>query len=356
VPQAVRTAHAAGIRIVMITGDAPATALAVARRIGLSAERAVVGSELERADDAEVLANLEGDVVFARTTPEHKLRIVEILQRAGHVVGMTGDGVNDAPALKRADIGIAMGLRGTDVAKGAADLVLTDDDFATIVGAVEEGRRQFDNIRKFVGYLLSSNTGEVIAIVCNVLLGGPLIFAPVQILWVNLVTDGITAVALGLEPAERGVMQRPPRAPREPVLDRAGLANVGLLGAYVGVATLALFQLLARGGAPGDEQLARTTAFAGLIALELVNVFNFRSLRAPLLEVGLFSNRWLLAGWAATFALLLAAVYAPPLQALLDTAPLGWREWGWIALASAPILLVSEAVKLARWRARPQPA
>ena len=222
VPEAVRLARSAGIRSIMITGDAPATALSIARSIGLRVKRAIRGRELKAMNDNRLRRALQEEVLFARTTPEDKLRIVSVLKKMGQVVGMTGDGVNDAPALKKADIGIAMGLRGTDVAKGASDMILTDDNFASIIRAVEEGRRQYDNIQKFVRYLLSSNMGEVLAIFVNILLGGPLILLPVQILWMNLVTDGMTAVALGLEGIEKGIMQRPPRAVQEPILDRGG--------------------------------------------------------------------------------------------------------------------------------------
>ena len=190
----------------------------------------MVGPGIDTLDDDALRTALDEEVVVARVTPEHKLRIVSLLQNAGQVVAMTGDGVNDAPALKKADVGVAMGIRGTEVAKGASDMVLTDDNFASIVSAVEEGRRQYDNIQKFVRYLLSSNTGEVTAIFINILLGGPLILLPVQILWMNLVTDGVTSVALGLEPVEPGIMQRPPRDQRDPILDRRGILTILGLG------------------------------------------------------------------------------------------------------------------------------
>ncbi len=350
VPQAIKTARHAGIRVVMITGDAAATALAIAKRIGLPATQAISGSDLNTLDDTHLKTLLASDVVFARTTPEHKLRIVSLLQAQDNIVAMTGDGVNDSPALKKADIGIAMGLRGTDVAKGAADMVLTDDNFASIIGAVEEGRRQYENIQKFVRYLLSSNTGEVIAIFVNILLGGPLILLPVQILWMNLVTDGMTAVALGLEPVEKGVMNRPPRAAHEPVLDRGGMLMILFLGGYIGSATLWVFHYYLTTAGEQSLAIAHTMAFTAIILLEKMNVFNFRSLRAPISVIGLFSNPWVIAAWLFTVGLQVAAVYTPFLQNALHTVPLGWYDWGVILLLASPIFILTEMYKQFRWR------
>ncbi len=350
VPRAVALARSAGIRPIMITGDAPATAMAIARRIGLQVEQAITGRELHALSDEQLRERLQGHVLFARTTPADKLRIVTLLQGLGHVVAMTGDGVNDAPALKKADIGIAMGKRGTDVAKGAADMVLTDDNFASIIGAVEEGRRQYDNIQKFVRYLLSSNTGEVLAIFVNILLGGPLILLPVQILWMNLVTDGMTAVALGMEPAEKGVMQRPPRAARHPILDRAGILMILILGGYIGAGTLWLFHHYLQSGQENAVVLAQTVAFTAIIVLEKMNVFNYRALREPMMVIGLFSNPWVLAAWTVTVGLQVCAVYVPFLQDALHTVPLGWADWGWIFAVAFPVFLVTEFYKWLRWR------
>ena len=350
VPEAVRLCHSAGIRGLMVTGDAPATALAIARDIGWPTQIAILGRELEAMNDDTLRKTLQQDVLFARTTPEDKLRIVKVLQDMGEVVGMTGDGVNDAPALKQADIGIAMGERGTDVAKGAADMILTDDNFSTIISAVEEGRRQYDNIQKFVRYLLSSNIGEVIAIFLNLVLGGPLILLPVQILWMNLVTDGMTAVALGLEPVEKGIMQRPPRPAGEPILNGKGIVIILLLGGYIGVATLWLFHhYLARGG-EGAEMLAQTVAFTGIIVLEKINVFNFRALRAPLLAIGFFSNPWIVLAWLFSLGLQACAIYLPCLQQALHTVPLGWADWGLLFVVALPVFLTTEGYKWVRWR------
>jgi P-type Ca2+ transporter type 2C len=350
VPEAVRVARAAGIRIMMITGDAAPTAVATGRAVGLFPQRVISGGELDAMDEAELRKAFHEDVIFARTTPEHKLRIVQVLQQMGHVVGMTGDGVNDAPALRQAEIGIAMGLRGTDVARGAADMVLTDDNFASIIGAVREGRRQYDNIQKFVRYLLSSNTAEVLAIFVNIVTAGPLILLPVQILWMNLVTDGLTAVALGMEPAEKGIMKRRPRKVDEPILNRKGVFVMLALASYMAAATLWLFNHYLTPGTADALLHAQTVAFTGLIALEKMNVLNFRTLREPTAMVGFFSNPWLLLAWCLALGLQLCAVYVPFLQEALHTVALDWYDWGLIAAVALPVHLVTETVKWWKWK------
>ncbi|RME14931.1 MAG: HAD family hydrolase, partial [Alphaproteobacteria bacterium] len=345
VKAAVEAARRAGIRVIMVTGDGALTAQAIARQIGLAVDRPIEGAELDAMDDAALRAALEGEVLFARTTPAHKMRLVKALQARGEIVAMTGDGVNDAPALKQADIGIAMGMRGTDVARDAADLVLLDDNFATIVRAIREGRRQFENLRKFVRYLLSSNAGEVLAIVANLLMGGPLILLAPQILWMNLVTDGITAVALGAERATPGTMNRPPRAAGEGVIGRAGLAMILAFAAYTGLATLWVFGHFL---AAGDAALARTAAFTAMIFFEKFSVFAFRSFHHANFTIGWFSNRLLIGALGLSLGAQLAAVYWPPLQGLLHTVPLGLEHWAVIGLLVVPLIVVPEAVKLLR--------
>lgn len=343
VGRAIAAAQAAGIRTMMITGDHPATARAIALGLGLPADTVVTGPEIEAMDDETLSAAVARPTAFARVAPAHKLRIVAALQARGEIVAMTGDGVNDAPALRRADIGIAMGIRGTEVAKDASDLVLLDDNYATIVRAVAEGRRQFDNTRKFVRYLLSSNTGEVVALIVSTAMGGPLIFLPTQILWMNLITDGVTAVALGLEKPEAGQMQDPPRPRGERILSWQSAPVIGAFGLYTGLASLWLFLSLL----PQGVDLARTAAFTGMVIFEKASVFAFRSFRQPGWRLGYFGNPLLLLAFAAMVLLQLAAVYWPPLQLLLRTVPIGMGEWGMIAALTLPLLVVPSLVKLA---------
>ena len=349
--KAIKLAQSAGIKVVMITGDAALTALAIAKEIGIEAKKAITGVELDKMDDNKLKNEIQQGAVFARVMPKHKLRIVELLQKENEIVAMTGDGVNDAPALKKADIGIAMGLRGTDVAKSASDAILLDDNFASIINGVKEGRREYDNIKKFVTYLLSSNSGEVIAIFINILLGGPLILLPVQILWMNLVTDGMTAVALGVEKAEKNIMQRPPRAINEPFLQLRNIIMIILLGSYIGLGTLWLFHHYLSLNIPKNEAiaLAQTVAFTGIIILEKMNVFNYRSLKTPMPIIGFFSNPWLIGAWMITVGLQVAAVYVPFLQEALHTVPLSLNDWILIFEVAAPIFLIVELYKWFEW-------
>ncbi|MFA6190805.1 MAG: HAD-IC family P-type ATPase [Sulfurimonas sp.] len=345
VPEAIKMAQSAGIKVIMITGDNPDTANAIGKSIGLASRSAVTSDELSEMNEETLKKVVDGSVIFARAKPEDKLRIVKTLKSLDEIVAMTGDGVNDAPALKEANIGIAMGKKGTDVAKSASDMVLADDNFASIINAVREGRREYDNIKKFVLYLLSSNSGEVVAIFINVLLGGPLILIPVQILWMNLVTDGMTAVALGVEPAEKGIMKRPPREVHEPILNRHAVIMIALLGSYIGVATLWLFHYYLAKDPQNGLVLAQTVAFTGIIILEKVNVFNFRSLHEPISSVGYFSNKWLLMAVAFTMSAQMCAVYVPFMQDALHTTAMGWEDWGIILLVAVPLFIITEIYK-----------
>ncbi len=349
VRDAVAAAHTAGVRVLVITGDAHATAVAIAREVGIEPSAVCTGSEIDVLDD-EALADLlrTGEVLFARTTPSHKLRIVEALQAIGEVVGMTGDGVNDAPALKKADVGVAMGKRGTDVARAAADLILTDDDFPALVAAVEEGRRQFDGIRKFLANLLSSNSGEVLALLGSVTFGGPLIFVPAQLLWINLVTDGLTSLALGAEPVEPDTMRRRPRRPGASILSRGELGVVLVQGLWIGAATFAVFvYLLAEGVA---VERARSVAFTAMVLGELLNAWNYRSFHLPLRRIGPLSNPWFTAAFAASVGLQLLAITTPALQTAFHLAPLEPTDWLLIAAVAIPVLAITEIGKTVRRR------
>ncbi len=344
--EAIRLCRSAGIDVIMITGDNPLTAYAIARDLGLSSKGALTGADLEALTDDELEERLRTTKVLSRVTAEHKLRVIDILARERAVIAMTGDGVNDAPALKKASIGIAMGIKGTDVARESSDMVLVDDNFASIVAGVEEGRREYDNIARFTRYLLSSNVGELVAIVGGLFLGLPLILIPIQILWINLITDGLTAIALGLEPAERDVMQRRPRDPDESILTRNAYLVVLILGVWLGLLTIYVFS----GIYAVDIDRARTMAFSGLIIFELYNVLNFRSFRFPLHRIGFFSNPTLILAVLGSLALQALVVYVPVLQTFLGTAPLTLGDWGLLALLGLPVLLAGEAYKILRLR------
>lgn len=346
VAEAIAEARRAGVMTVMITGDAGPTAGAIAKQIGLPGDNVITGPMLDALKDVDLGAAIEKGAVFARVTPEHKVRIVKLLQSTGKRVAMTGDGVNDAPALKQSSVGIAMGIRGTDVARGVADIVLTDDNYASIVAAVREGRRQYANIQKFVCYLLSSNTAEVIAICAAILIGGPLILLPVQILWMNLITDGPTALALGVEPADDDVMERPPRPEDEGIVSLRRLILIVATSAYIALATLLVFW---QAGAFTAEFVAyaQTMAFTGMIVFEKVNVLNFRSFSERGLLSGMVStgNPWLFAAIAGSLSLQMMAIYFPPLQAALHTVPLTVFDWLILFALALPVLVVGVIVK-----------
>jgi Ca2+-transporting ATPase len=342
VKDAVDLCRQAGIKAVMITGDYPETARAIAKELDLftPGRETLTGQELEQLSDEEFAALVNEVDVYARTSPKHKVRIVEALKSRGHIVAMTGDGVNDAPALKRADIGVAMGITGTDVAKETADMVLTDDNFASIVSAVEEGRVIYSNIRKFVFYLLSCNIGEILILFLGMILLGLRVLRPIQLLWLNLLTDGLPALALGVEKGDPDIMQRPPRPANEPIINRTMRWGILTQSIAVTVATLGafVFGLWRFADSPPDYRLtaAQTTAFVVLNCAELLVAYAFRSERYPLHRIGVFSNRFMVLATASSFLLLLAVVYVPFLDPIFHTVELDLVEW----LVMIPLMLI----------------
>ena len=326
----------AGIIPVMITGDHPLTASAIARSIGLVSGREVLrGPEIDQLDDEQLYRRVIRDRVVARVTPQHKNRIVQVLQFHDQVVAMTGDGINDAPAIKSADIGIAMGISGTEASKEASSMVLTDDDFSTIVKAVHEGRAIYDNIRKFIRYLLGCNIGEVLVMLLASLLALPLPLLPIQILWVNLVTDGLPAMALGVEPPEPGIMKRKPRSKNESIFAHHLALTICSRGIYIAVITIATF-LLAWGwsAAQGTEglHLARTMAFTTLVFAQLFYVFECRSEKLSPFELGFGKNKFLLAAVCFSILMQLSVIYLPFFQDIFKTVPL--QPWHWLLILS----------------------
>ncbi len=359
--EAVARAKGAGIRPMMITGDHPKTAAVIAEELGIVENgRAVTGAELERMPDETLDRTVQDVSVYARVNPEHKLRIVKALQRAGTTVAMTGDGVNDAPALKTADIGVAMGITGTDVSKEAADMVLADDNFASIVAAVEVGRAIFSNIRKFLRYLLSSNIGEVMTMFFGVLLadaiglraeGGSGVVLPLlatHILWINLVTDGAPALALGVDPADAGVMNEPPRPRGEGVITRRMWAGIFFVGAIMAAGTLLVLDASLPGGlieGSGTMRYAQTMAFTTLVFFSLFTVFNARSDERSAF-VGLFSNQWLWGAVLLSLVLQAAVIYIPFLQQAFSTVSLSFGDWLRCAAVASSVLWLRELSKI----------
>lgn len=330
VRDAIATCRRAGIKTVMITGDHQTTAEAIAGQLGIMPRggQALSGQQLSAMTDDQLDQHVERVYVYARVSPEHKLRIVKSLQRGGHVVAMTGDGVNDAPAIKAADIGIAMGITGTDVSKEASSLVLSDDNFSTIVAAIEEGRGIYENIRKFIRYLLASNVGEILTMFLAMMMGFPLPLVPIQILWVNLVTDGLPAMALGVDQAEKDLMEQKPRGAKENIFARRLGWKIISRGVLIGICTLAAFWLTLRVDPQSAAQLtlAQTVAFATLVMAQLIHVFDCRSSRS-IFHRNLFQNRYLVLSVISSVLLLLAVIYIEPLQPIFKTVSLGMREW-----------------------------
>ena len=337
VPPALEKATHAGIRTVMITGDYPNTARAIANDIGLLQEDhdVLTGVDLEALDDHALQEKVVHTDVFARVSPQHKMRIVQALRANGEVVAMTGDGVNDAPSIKQADIGVAMGITGTDVTKETADMVLTDDNYASIVSAVEQGRVIYSNIRKFVYYLLSCNLAEIAIIFLATLMGLPSPLTAIQLLWLNLITDGAPALALGVEKGDPDIMDRPPRPPSEPIINRRMQIGIAVQTIAITAITLVAYRI-GLDTHPGEPEIAETMAFVALSFSELLRAFTARSETYPILKVGLFKNRAM--NWAvvSSLILLLAVVYIPFLQPIFNTAPLTWAQWEYLL----PLLLI----------------
>ncbi len=345
--EAVERCKRAGIRVIMATGDHKVTGAAIAEQVGILFDdgKVMTGGELEHLDDAELDAALDKVAVFARVSPEHKHRIVASLQRQGHVVAMTGDGVNDAPALQAAQIGVAMGITGTDVTKETAEMVLTDDNFTSIVNAVEEGRVVFQNVRKVVKYLIATNFGEILTILASIVIFpvGRLIFNPVQILWVNLVTDGLLDITIALEAKEGDVMEAPPRKTDARIINRAILLNTIYVAIFMAVGVLWMF---GRANADGELIRAQTIAFTTLAMYQVFNALNVRSRRQSLFQLGLFSNRYLIGAIVISMMLQFLATNVPLLQTALGTEALQLADWGLIVLVSSSIFIADELRKL----------
>lgn len=341
VKQAVQECRDAGIKTIMITGDHKVTAMAIAKQLDIlpANGRVVEGAELAKMSVEELEDIVEETYVFARVSPEHKLKIVKALQNKDHIVAMTGDGVNDAPAIKSADIGVAMGITGTDVAKEASSLVLLDDNFATIKAAIKEGRNIYENIRKFIRYLLASNVGEILVMLFAMILALPLPLVPIQILWVNLVTDGLPAMALGLDKPEGDVMRRKPRHPKEGVFARGLAWKIVSRGFLIGVVTLLAF-IIAYNQHPNELKYAQTVAFATLVLAQLIHVFDCRS-EHSIFHRNPFGNMYLVGAVFVSILLVLVVIYYPPLQPIFSTMPIQARDWLLIVgLASVPTFLL----------------
>jgi Ca2+-transporting ATPase len=342
--EAVKAAKGAGIHPVMITGDHAVTALAIARAVGITDKgKAVTGKEIEVMEKPALAKAALENGVFARVTPAHKLKIMEALKEKGQVVAMTGDGVNDAPALKGADIGVAMGLAGTEVAKEAADMILTDDNFATIVHAVEEGRVIYDNLRRVVFFLLATNLGEILTLVAALIIGLDLPLTAVMVLWVNLVTDGACTVPLGMEPGHADILKRPPRDPKAFIIDRVVALRMALLTPVMAAGTIGLFWYSKESG---GLDYGRTIAFTTLAAFQWFQAFNARSAHRSVFSVGPLSNRWLLLGVGIAIILQIGAIQSPIGQWLFGTVGLTPGDWLLIVLVSSSIWVADELFKL----------
>lgn len=344
--EAIKVCKQAGIRPVMITGDYKDTAEAIARDLGMLDEgsKVLTGTDLDSMSDEELVAVADKVSVYARVSPIHKLRIVEAIKQNNHIVAMTGDGVNDAPALKKADIGVAMGITGTDVAKETADMILTDDNFASIVAAVEEGRVIYSNIRKFIFFLLSCNIAEILIIFVAMLVGLPIPLKPIQLLWLNLLTDAFPALALGMEAKEPDIMEKPPRNPDEPIMDRRMKVQIAVQSIFMTAAILGVFAFALKSSS--DLKVAQTYAFVTLIFSELLRAYTCRSETYSVFKIGFFSNKYMVGGTFISFVLLVLVIYVPALRDIFDTVKLSFYDWDIIVLFGIIPFLAAEISKV----------
>ena len=362
VVEAVKVAAGAGLKSVMVTGDYRDTAEAIAAQIGLRMPGGIVltGSELDKMSDEELAAVSHKVDVCCRVSPAHKTKIVDALKASGQIVAMTGDGVNDAPALKRANIGVAMGITGTDVSKESADMVLTDDNFASIVSAIEQGRIIYANIRKFVYFLLACNVGEILIVFGAMLMGFPIPLKPIQLLWLNLVSDGAPALALGMEKGEPDIMKDPPRPPKEPVINKDMAIGIGVVAVVDAIAILLVFTLGMQRypGHPGHIEAAQTMAFLTLCTSELLRAFTARSEHHSIFTIGVFSNPWMVGATAGSFVLVLLVTYVPFLQPFFDTVPLSLGDWLFMApfFFASPVAMELIKIYIRNTRKRMTPA
>ncbi|MBS4535806.1 calcium-translocating P-type ATPase, SERCA-type [Clostridium sp. D2Q-14] len=336
----------AGIKPVMITGDYKITAISIAKELGILDDEgeAIEGQEIEKMTDEELADNIEKYSIYARVSPEHKVKIVKAWQSHDKVVAMTGDGVNDAPALKRANIGCAMGITGTDVSKEASDMILTDDNFSTIVSAVEEGRSIFDNIKKSIHYLLSCNVGEIVALFISLVIGLPTPLLPIHILWINLITDSFPALALGVDPPEKGIMDRKPRESKESIFAHGLGLSIFIKGIVIGLVTIFAFNI----GRKTSVETGRTMALITLALSQFANSFTVRSLDKSIFKTGLFTNKYLIGAILLSGILLFSVVFIPPLREIFELANLNGTHWMYVILLPLVSMTISEVIKKIR--------
>jgi len=345
---AIEKCEKAGIKVIMITGDHEITAKAVGEAIGIEG-KSLTGQQLEKIQNLDKI--VEDIAIYARVNPEHKIKIVDALKKKGHIVAMTGDGVNDAPALKKADIGVGMGITGTDVSKEASDMILTDDNFASIVNAVEEGRGIYDNIKKFVEYLLSSNLGEILTIFIAIMLGFPLPIIAIMILWINLVTDGLPALALSVDPSDPNIMERKPRNPKEKIISKPIIARMLIVGFTMMIGTLAVFKLYN----PGTNLVyAQTMAFSTLMIFQMFNVLNCRSEFNSLFKIGIFTNMKLWGAIIVSIIMQVIVVQVPLFNNFFKTVPLAGMDWIYVLLVGSSVFVVVEIYKFVISRVKPE--